>query len=123
MAVNEITASRAEYALALTALGLKVSSYIPERIVPPVVIISPGSPYLEPDNVDGGYTMRLELVVVASVAVNLKSSEMLDKALETLLNGNPAYSRIINVGQPYALQTNNAEFLASNVAVDLRITL
>jgi len=38
MAVNEITASRAEYALALTALGLRVSSFIPERIVPPIIV-------------------------------------------------------------------------------------
>lgn len=123
MAVNEITASRAEYALALTALGLKVSSFIPERIVPPTVVLSPGSPYLEPVTVDGEFTMRLEVMVIAAHAVNAKATELLDKALETLLNGNPAYARIGNVSQPYALQTNNAEFLASNVTVDLRITL
>lgn len=123
MAVNEITASRAEYALALTALGLKVSSFIPERIVPPMVVLSPGSPYLEPVTVDGEFTMRLEVMVIAAHAVNAKATELLDKALETLLNGNPAYARVGNVSQPYALQTNNAEFLASNVTVDLRITL
>jgi hypothetical protein len=124
MAVNEITASRAEYALALTALGLKVSSFIPERIVPPVVILSPGSPYLEPVLLDRSeYMMRLDLMVIAATAVNSKASELLDKALETLLNGNPAYSIISSVGQPYALQTNNAEYLAANVSVNLRITL
>lgn len=123
MAVNEITASKAEYALALTALGLKVSSYIPERVVPPMVIIGPGSPYLVPVTVDNEWTMALELIIVASVAVNVKATELLDKAIETILNGNPGYARITNVGQPYALQTNNAEFLAANIAVDLRITL
>lgn len=123
MAVNEITASKAEYALALSALGLKVSSYIPERVVPPVVIIGPGSPYLTATNVDNGWIMNLELMVVASVAVNVKSTELLDLAIETILNGNPGYAHIQSVGQPYALQTNNAEFLAANVSVDLRITL
>ena len=124
MAVNEITASRAEYALALTALGLKVSSFIPERVVPPIVILSPGSPYLEPVLLDKDeYLMRIELMVVAATAVNVKASELLDKAIETILNGNPGYARITSVSQPYALQTNNAEFLASNIAVDLRITL
>jgi hypothetical protein len=123
MPVNEITASKAEYALALTELGLKVSSFIPERVVPPIVIISPGAPYLTPVTVDGEWLMNLQLIVVASVAVNVKSTELLDKALETILNGNPGYCRIVNVGQPYALQTNNAEFLAANVSVDLRITL
>jgi hypothetical protein len=123
MPVNEITASRAEYALALTALGLKVSSFIPERIVPPTVVMSPGNPYLEPVLLDNDYLMRLELMVIAAHAVNAKASEMLDLALETILNGNPAYVRIGSVGQPYALQTNNAEFLAANVSVDLRITI
>ena len=69
MPVNEITASKAEYALALTALGLKVSNYIPERVVPPVVIIGPGSPYLTPVTLDGELTMNLELMVVAAPAV------------------------------------------------------
>jgi hypothetical protein len=123
MPVNEITASKAEYALALTALGLKVSSYIPERVVPPMVIISPGSPYLTPVTVDGEYLMNLELMVISATAVNVKSTELLDLAIETILNGNPGYAHISSVGQPYALQTNNAEYLAANVSVDLRITL
>jgi hypothetical protein len=124
MPVNEITASRAEYALALTALGLKVSSFIPDRIVPPTVVLSPGSPYLEPVLLDRAeYLMRLEVMVIAAHAVNAKASELLDLAIETILNGNPGYARILNVSQPYALQTNNAEFLASNLSVDLRITL
>ena len=123
MPVNEITASKAEYALALTALGLKVSSYIPERIVPPTVVITPGSPYLTPVKLDGEWMMNLELMVIAATAVNVKATELLDKAIETILNGNPDYVRIGNVGQPYALQTNNAEFLAANVSIDLRITL
>lgn len=123
MPVNEITASKAEYALALTDLGLKVSSYIPERIVPPTVIVSPGSPYLTPVTVDGEYLMNLELMVISAPAVNVKSTELLDLAIETILNGNPDYARISTVGQPYALQTNNAEFLAANLSVDLRITL
>jgi hypothetical protein len=124
MPVNEITASKAEYALALTALGLKVSSYIPERVVPPVVIISPGSPYLTPTLLDRGeWVMNLELMVVGPTAVNVKATESLDQAIEKILNGNPGYSQIVNVGQPYGLQTNNAEYLAANISVNVRITL
>ncbi len=123
MAVNEITASRAEYALALSALGLKVSSFIPERIVPPTIVIGAGSPYLEPSTVDNRWLMRLELMVIAAPAVNAKSTEMLDKALETIMNGNPNYAQIGNVGQPYALQTNNTEFLTANIGVEIRIDL
>ena len=124
MAVNEITASRLEFALALQNLGLKVSSFIPERIVPPTVVLSPGNPYLEPATVDNDiWIMRLDLMVIAATAVNAKATELLDKALETILNGHPDYCRVTAVQQPYALQTNNAEFLAANITVDLRITL
>ena len=123
MPVNEITASKAEYALALTALGLRVSAYIPERVVPPTVIIGPGSPYLTPATVNGEYIMNLEVMVISATAVNVKSTELLDLAIETILNGNPDYVRVANVGTPYALQTNNAEFLAANISVDLRINL
>lgn len=123
MPVNEITASRLEYALALTTAGIKVSAYIPERVVPPVVIMSPGSPYLEPVTVGDGWTMRFDLMVVVATAVNVKATEMLEKALEALILANPDYAIITSIGQPYALQTNNAEFLAANVAVTLRINI
>lgn len=123
MPVNEITASRSEYALALTEAGIKVSAIIPERVVPPIVIISPGSPYLEPTTVNTGWIMRLELMVVAMTATNVKATESLEKALEALILANPEYARIQSIGQPYALQTNNTEFLAANVAVDIRITI
>jgi hypothetical protein len=91
--------------------------------VPPTVIIGPGSPYLTPVTVDGEYLMNLELMVISATAVNVKSTELLDLAIETILNGNPGYAHVSSVGQPYALQTNNAEFLAANITVDLRITL
>lgn len=124
MPVNEITASKAEYALALTALGLKVSSFIPERVVPPLVIIAPGSPYLNATTLDRGeWIMNLDLMVVGPTAVNVKATELLDAAIETILNGNPGYAIVTSVGQPYALQTNNAEYLAANISVNLRITL
>jgi hypothetical protein len=124
MPVNEITASKAEYALALTALGLKVSSYIPERVVPPTVIIGPGSPYLTATLLDRGeWMMNLELMVVGPQAVNVKATELLDQAIEKILNGNPGYAQVTGVGQPYALQTNNAEYLAANISVNVRITL
>ena len=123
MPTNEITASKAEYALALTDLGLRVFAYIPEQIVPPTVIVTAGSPYLTPVTVDGEYLMNLDVMVIAARAVNVKATELLDLAIETMLNGNPGYAIISNVGQPYALQTNNAEFLAANLSVDIRITI
>jgi hypothetical protein len=67
--------------------------------------------------------MRLDLMVIAAHAVNAKASEMLDKALATILDGNPNYARIENVGQPYALETNNAQYLTANIGVEITIEI
>ena len=43
---NEITAAKVEFKLDLVAAGLNVLEYVPERIVPPIVIVNSRSPYL-----------------------------------------------------------------------------
>lgn len=124
MPVNEITASKAEYALVLTALGLKVQTSIPERFVPPVVVITPSGQYLEPISLaNNKYMMKLDLMVVASNAVNAKATEALDAAIAKILLGNPNWCRINSVGQPYSLEVNNAQYLSANIAVEFPIEI
>lgn len=123
MPVNEITAAKVEFQLDLDAAGIKIVEYIPGRITPPVVVMSSGSPYLEPASIASEYLMNLDLMLVSTTATNAKATENLDELIESVLNALPHYASLKNVGQPYALQTNNAEYLAANVAVDLRITI
>jgi hypothetical protein len=123
MPVNEITASRIEFALALSALGLNVKDHVDEITTPNSVTISPGSPYLEPQTVADRWLMKLDLVAVAPIGANRKMAEWIDALIEKLLSGMPDYATITNVSQPYGLQTNNAVFLAANISVEMRITL
>ena len=122
---NEITLSKAEFALALTTAGLDVLDYVPERIVPPIVIITAGSPYLEAETVGREYRLGLNLTLVASTATNEEATEALDEliantviALDTL-----GYVILKTVNSPYRLAANNAEYLASDLNLDLSITL
>lgn len=121
--MNEITAAKAEFKLDLDAAGVVVSEFIPERITPPIVIINNASPYLTPSTLGNEYKMNLELVLVAATAVNKQASEKLDEAIEAILLAMPRYARVISVNEPYEMVTNNANYLAANISVELEITI
>lgn len=120
---NEITAAKVEFKLDLVAGGLNVMDYVPERIVPPIVIINSGVPYLRPSSIGAEYTLNLELVLVAATATNKTASEKLDELLEQVIVSLPGYARMLQAGQPYNLQTNNTEYLAVSVNTDVQITI
>ncbi len=120
---NEITAAKAEFKLDLVAGGVKVSDYVPERITPPLVIINSGVPYLRPETLSREYILNLELVAIAATATNKTATEALDALIESVINALPGYARLIQVGQPYNLQTNNAEYLAVTIQTDVQITI
>jgi hypothetical protein len=122
--MSEINATKVEFKLELADAGLNVLEYIPERITPPIVIMNSAQPYLQTAQF-GEWSLGLELVMVASTATNKKATENLDQLIEDVLNAiEPLkYVRITSVNQPYNLQTNNAEYLAANLFVQLDLTL
>jgi len=120
---NEITTAKAQFAAVLTSAGFRVSEYVPERVTPPVVIISSGTPYLTPASIKAEYLMNLEVTLVAATASNKQATEKLDEMVADVLNALPPYARLANVAQPHILTTNNAEYLATDLMLDLRITI
>lgn len=120
---NEITSAKVEFKLDLDAAGIKVLDYVPERIVPPIVIINSRSPYLLAADLGAEFTLGLELVCIAATATNKQSTEKLDELLCDVVNALPGYARFVSAGQPFNMQTNNAEYLAVSVLVDLNITI
>lgn len=121
--MSEITAAKSELKLDLQAAGIKVLEYVPERIVPPIVIMTADTPYLVGQSIDREYDVQLQLVCIAATATNKNSTEALDAQIESVLNALPAYTLFKSVGQPYAMQANNAEYLAANISINLQITI
>jgi hypothetical protein len=121
--MNEITTAKAQFAAVLTGAGFRVSEYVPERTVPPVVIIASGSPYITPASIANEYIMNLTVSLVAATATNKQATEKLDDMVEAVLNVLPNYSRLSSVATPYILTVNNAEYLAADMVLDLRITI
>lgn len=122
---NEITASKAEFALDLQNAGLDVLDYVPERIVPPIVIVSSGSPYLTAETVGREYRLGLNVTLVASTATNEEATEALDELIATTVSAITSLGYVVlkAVNTPYRLAANNAEYLATDLNIDLTITL
>lgn len=120
---NEITLAKEQFRDALIAAELDAVEYIPERVIPPIVVINSGSPFLVPETVGHEYTMNLELVLVAGTATNETATEELENLIEKTLLALPAYAALQRVDKPFALAINNAEYLATNVFVELSITI
>ena len=122
---NEITASKAELLLDLQNAGLEVLDFVPERIVPPIVIMTAGSPYLVPETVGNEYRLGLTLTMVASTATNEEATEALDGLIAQTVSAlaNLGYAVLRQVNPSYRLAANNAEYLASDLNLDLSITL
>lgn len=122
---NEITASKAEFALDLQTAGLDVLDYVPERITPPIVIITSGTPYLSPETVGNEYRLGLNLTLVASTATNEEATEALDQLIADTVNAVSTLGYVVlkTVNPPFRLAANNAEYLASEISLDLSITL
>jgi hypothetical protein len=122
---NEITATKAELALDLQNAGLEVLDFVPERVIPPIVIMSPGSPYLVPETVGRDYRISLTLTMVAMTATNEEATEALDALIaQTVSALTPLGYVVLNqVNPPFRLAANNAEYLASDLNLDLSLTL
>ena len=122
---NEITVSKAEFALDLTNAGLDVLDYVPERIVPPIVIITSGSPYLVGESLKNDYRLALNLTLVAATATNEEATEALDELIAETVTAISTLGYVVlkSVNTPYRLAANNAEYLAADLNLDLSITL
>lgn len=120
---NEITTSKAEFALVLQEAGIDCFPYVPNRIVPPVVVMRAGSPYLQPSTIGNEYELGLELVVLAAPAVNELATELLDEAIQDICNALPNYATLGNVSQPSIFTENSADYLGATLSVTLEITL
>lgn len=120
---NEITLAKEQFRDVLVAAGIECVEYIPERVIPPIVIINSGSPFIIPETLGSQYIMALELVLVAATATNETATEELEDLIEQTLNALPAYAELQRVDKPFALAINNAEYLSTNVFVEISITI
>jgi hypothetical protein len=120
---NEITTAKEQFRDVLVDAGIEAVEYIPERVIPPIVVINSGSPFLVPETIGSEYKMNLELVLIAGTATNELATEQLEDLIEDVLQALPQYAALQRVEKPFALAINNTEYLSTNVIVELSITI
>ena len=122
--MSALNDTRQRLTAALEDAGLTVYDHVPERLVPPAVVITPGSPYLTSGDVYGTFTVALTASVVAATATNGVATEALDELIETAViasvNEGLAFD---NASSFYAFNTNGASYLAADISLTDTITL
>lgn len=103
---------------------LPALSYIPGRIVPPIYLVSQGSPYVSSGDTYGTFRVQLSVEVISPTAANDTNTEALDTMIEDALVSlvNNGYS-VASTTQPFQLDVNNASYLAATITVSKNISL
>lgn len=106
-----------------TALGnvvASVYSYVPEAIIPPAVVIVPGSPYMEPNLINKATTkVQLNYKITAAVAYNSNpgSLDNLEKLIISVLAAMPAGYIVGQVESPQIVQVGASNVLSADINV------
>lgn len=84
-----IAAARADLADVLTRItSIPVLTSIPERLAPPCVVITEGTPLCNADeNAHGAVTVRLSITVAVAPTTNALSVARLDSAVDSIVVG------------------------------------
>jgi hypothetical protein len=121
--MNALTQARYDLAESLNDADIITEYYIPPRITPPLAIISPSSVYVRQGDTFSSFEVGLEITLVAQTASNPKATESLDDALVLAIGAIPVSWTIQSVEQPFALNTGNAEYLATKISITGQITI
>lgn len=109
-------ASERTYLAKLLAPIGQVKPYLPERLAPPVWIITPADPYVTDGDTFGTARVHFVLTFVAPSKTAATSAPVLDKAVDdavaALLAGG---YRIEEVSAPFVLNANNAAYPSISV--------
>lgn len=123
MVSNTIGLAKEQVKSLLEAGGIKAFDYIPERIPTNSVVIAAGDPFIEPSNVFGQQSIRLELTTIANQATNVTSTENVESLICNTVIALDGNWKLERVSQPFQLAANNATYLAARVEVSADIKI
>lgn len=102
------------------ATGVTAVASLPERPVPPIALISQGSPYIQYEDsaTYNELVVQLRVDLVVATATNVVSTDNLDEMIEAAVAGLLASDWLVNsVSAPYSLNANGANYLAVTFTV------
>ena len=116
--VAGLTTTRAELAVRLGGLGYAVSDHVPNRILPPAVIISTQDPYVTEGETFREQEMQvhLSLFLVAGTAQNDAATRALDQMIEAAISVLTGWT--VSVSAPYMATVAGSQFLTARLDLD-----
>ena len=121
-----IAAARADLADLLTRItSIPVVTSIPERLAPPCVVITEGTPLCsQADDAHGSVTVRLSITVAVAPTTNALSIARLDEAVDTIVVGMVREGMVAAVDAYQSLQGADGQaYLAATITTTLTYTV
>lgn len=126
--MGTLTTLREGLVATLREAGITALGYEPERITPPVAIVSHGEPYLtEPTEgrtyAPGTYVLRLQVRLVLPVATAEVLTPELDEQIEAVHAATADTWDLTEVTSPFTLIANGVNYAATDLTLTDLITL
>ena len=116
---------RAALASALSSTTATVYDHVPEAVIPPAVVIVPGSPYMTPNLINkSAIKLELSFTITAIVAYNSNpgSLDNLEKLVLQILAALPSGYVVGVVDRPTITQVGASSMLVSDISVSTYYT-
>lgn len=113
---------RADLKESLESVGIKAFEYLPERVQPPIALITPSDPYVEQGSTYTLFDIGLTVTLITAKATNPVATAALDELIENAIIATGDWL-IDKVGAPFLLEANNAQFLAARLTLTQQIEI
>ena len=120
--MSSLATLRQDLKEALEEQDLKAVEYLPERIQPPIALVSASDPYLEQGLTACLFKVSLEVTLVAAKATNANSTNALDDMIESAIYATGDWF-IDTINAPFILEANNAQYLACKMRLNQQIEI
>lgn len=119
-----MTEARTQVATDLRAVGLTVKDHVPEKVVPPLVIMGPKDPMLEEADTMSGldFNYNLGLLILIPIRPNGQVLNDLEALVEKVIFNLGDWS-ISNVGPVVYMSMNDSVYPSVEVSISKTITI
>ncbi len=109
---NTLASCREELRLLLAAVGVTTYDYVPSRVVPPAVVLSPAGTWIEQGETFCDIDVSFDVIAVAAPVTNETATAELDQLVMDVLDAIDTWS-IDGVQAPDALSSGGVDYLSS----------